>query len=229
MIFKTVTVIIPAYNEEEIIADTVSSAQLIPGIVQVLVIDDGSGDRTAETAEKSGAEVVVLNQNVGKGGALNYSANYLRGDLVVILDADLGKSASKATALVGPVLTGEADMAIAVFPGSNKKGGFGLAKKLAGSGITYFTGMLLDAPLSGQRAMHRRVFLESLPLAGGYGVEVHLTVKARMKGYRIIEVPVNMFHKETGRNIKGFIHRGKQFYHVARTLMLLKYLEYGNI
>jgi hypothetical protein len=109
-------------------------------------------------------------------------------------------------------------MTVAVFPRTGKKAGFGLVRGLARAGIKFFTGRLVEAPLSGQRAMHRGVFLDLLPLAAGYGMEVDLTVRACHKGYRIKEVPVFMAHRETGRDITGFMHRGRQFCHVARTL-----------
>ncbi len=45
---------------------------------------------------------------------------------------------------------------------------------------------------------------------GGFAAEIGLNIK-ELKGYRVLEVPVNMFHRESGRNLKGFMHRGKQF------------------
>ena len=52
----------------------------------------------------------------------------------------------------------------------------------------------------------------------GYGVEVGMTIDILKHGYTVKEVLVNMTHSETGRNLKGFIHRGKQFYHIKKVL-----------
>ena len=52
----------------------------------------------------------------------------------------------------------------------------------------------------------------------GYGVEVGMTIDILKHGYRIKEVLVNMTHSETGRDLKGFIHRGKQYYHIKKVL-----------
>jgi len=216
---KTVTVMIPAYNEEAAIDKTVRSVWSVKGVSQVLVIDDGSRDGSAQAARRCGAQVLALNKNYGKGGAINAGAPYVKGEVVVIIDADLGQSASGAGKLLEPLLEGRADMTVAIFPQRCKRAGFGLVKGLAGSGIRYFTGLSMKAPLSGQRAMTRKLLLDLLPLAKGYGMEVDLTVRAVKKGCRIEEVPVNMSHRETGRNIKGFLHRGRQFIHVARTFM----------
>lgn len=219
---NTVTVLIPAFNEEDYIGDTVRASWEIPGVVQVLVIDDGSRDGTAGAALNSGSEVVSLGKNRGKGGALNAGAGLVRGNLIILLDADLGESASRAVRLLKPVMDGYADMTVAVFPEAKRKAGFGLVRGLARAGIKHFTGLAAEAPLSGQRAMLRSVFNHCLPLTGGFGVEVDFTVRAGIRGYRILEVPVDMTHRETGRDISGFIHRGRQFCHVARALMAVK-------
>ncbi|MFZ5652276.1 MAG: glycosyltransferase family 2 protein [Bacillota bacterium] len=226
---KYVTVLIPAYNEEDVIRGTVNAAWAIRGVKQVIVVDDGSGDRTAEAAGKSGAQVVVIGRNLGKGGALTAGARHADGEVVLLIDADLGQSASQAEMLSYPVIRGEADMTVAVFPPARKKAGFGLVKGLARAGIRHFTGIEMEAPLSGQRAMRRDLLLKLLPLAGGYGVEVDLTVRAVIMGCRIKEVPVNMSHRATGRDLSSFIHRGRQLSHVALTLWNLKTAGCGGV
>ncbi|MFZ5647787.1 MAG: glycosyltransferase family 2 protein [Bacillota bacterium] len=226
---NSITVMIPAYNEEDNIRTTVTSAWTISGVKQVIVIDDGSRDRTAEAARKCGAQVIELEANSGKGGALNAGARHVAGEIVLLIDADLGQSASEAEILSHPVISGEADMTVAVFPTGCKKGGFGLVKGLARAGIRHFTGLEMEAPLSGQRAMRRDLLFDLLPLAGGYGVEVDLTVRAGKMGCRIKEVPVNMLHRATGRDLKGFIHRGRQFFHVVSALWHLKTAGCGSV
>ncbi|MFA5384959.1 MAG: glycosyltransferase family 2 protein [Eubacteriales bacterium] len=215
---KKVEVLIPAYNEEERISETVSAILNVPEIDGVLVVDDGSTDDTAIKARLAGARVVSLPVNSGKGEALNRGVKELTAEIIVFLDADLGPSAAEVKRLVDPVISGAADMTIARFPKSKRKGGFGLVKRLAGEGIRRHTGLVMESPLSGQRAMTRRVAEKTAPFATGFGVEVSMTITAAKQGFRILEVPVNMRHKETGRNWKGFIHRGKQFWHVALVL-----------
>ena len=225
---KSISVLIPAYNEEKWIGQTIQAAWELPGVLQVLVVDDGSRDRTAMESFQYGAEVISLKENKGKGYALNAGADRIKGDILLLLDADLGTSASLATGLLEPVVNNRADMTVAIFPKATKKAGLGLVRGVAKKGIHYFTGFELQAPLSGQRAMLREVFMETIPLAGGFGVEVDFSIRALLRGYRITEVPLDMFHRETGRNIKGFLHRGKQFCHVVRVLLSLKKQGCGN-
>ena len=67
----SVSVLIPAYNEEKKIRDTVTAALHVPGVIQVIVVDDGSSDNTLEAAAAAGAEVKRICPNKGKGNALN--------------------------------------------------------------------------------------------------------------------------------------------------------------
>lgn len=218
-----VSVLIPAFNEEERIYDTVKSAAAIPMVSQIFVIDDGSADQTAMMAKKAGAIVKKMESNKGKGAALNAGANLIEGNIVLLLDADLGSTAIHATPLLNPVIQKKADMTIAIFPSSGKKGGFGFVKRLARNGIKKYAGIEVTAPLSGQRAMTIQAFQTILPFAQGYGVEVAATIKVAQAGYHIQEVLLPLAHKETGRDLKGFIHRGKQFKDVFFTLRQMKY------
>lgn len=213
------SVLIPAYNEEDTIAATVKAAWQVERVRQVLVVDDGSWDRTAAKAAAAGAEVLRLPRNRGKGGALNEGVARLSQPLVALLDGDLGESARQVAVLLEPVLTGEADLTIATFPEVRNGGGFGLVKGLARRGILLLTGLQLKAPLSGQRVMRREVLEAVTPFARGYGVEVAMTIKAARLGFRITEVATTMSHHVTGRDWAGFRHRGRQFWHVILTLI----------
>ncbi|MGB9803308.1 glycosyltransferase family 2 protein [Desulfofundulus sp.] len=215
---KEVSVLVPAYNEADHIKDTVQAVLSIPEVAEVVVVDDGSTDATAELARASGARVIRLPHNLGKGGALTRGAAFCSCDVVLLVDADLGTSAVEARNLLFPVLDGEADMTVARFPAPKRRGGFGLVKGLARAGIRWYTGLVMESPLSGQRAMTQKVLQHLVPFASGFGVEVGMTIKAARLGFRVQEVPVAMTHRETGRDFKGFLHRGKQFWHVARVL-----------
>lgn len=221
----SVIVLIPAHDEAERIAATVAAACAIGAVDRVLVIDDGSADDTAARAEAAGAEVLRLGRNAGKGAALDAGLASVRddADVVLLLDGDLAESAGQGGRLLGPVLRGEADMTVATFPRPTGKAGFGLVKGLARAGIRVLGGHGFDptAPLSGQRALDRDALAAVTPFASGYGVEVALTVRALRAGLRVVEVPTEMAHAATGRDIAGFAHRGRQFAHVARALLAL--------
>lgn len=218
-----VSVLIPAHNEEKFISDTVKGLVEIPEVTEIIVVDDASGDQTGALAQEAGAYVLRLERNIGKGGALNTGMKMLKGNIIVLVDGDLGMTSREARKLILPVLLGEADMTIARFPKAKKKGGLGLVKGLARLGIKFYTGLEVNAPLSGQRAMTRDVFEVLGPFESGYGVEVGLTIAVARKGFRVQEVETEMGHAETGRDFSGFLHRGKQFLHVLKVLVKVMY------
>jgi Glycosyl transferase family 2 len=224
-------VLIPARDEAETVAETVRAARALEGATRVVVVDDGSTDETGDLARDAGAEVLVRHAPGGKAAALEDGLRRLLAgdpvpDAVLLLDADLGGSASEAAALLAPVLTGAADMAIAAFPPAPAgSGGFGLVKGLARAGIHALgsRGFEAAAPLSGQRALGHRALAVAMPLGRGYGVEVALTVRALRAGLTVAEVPTAMTHRHTGRDAAGFSHRGRQFVDVAMTLFGLAF------
>lgn len=213
-----VMVIVPAYNEEKRLKDTLEAIRSIGSVDLIRVVNDGSSDRTADVARQAGVELLDLAVNVGKGEALNRASRDVPADVVVFLDADLGRTAVEAAKIIQPVIDGEADLCIGKFPPPLKKGGFGFVKGLAAWGIRK-EGFESAEPLSGQRAMTVEVLQKVLPFHAGFGIEVGMTIRALRNGYRVKEVPVNMGHAETGRDLKGFIHRGEQFRDVLKVIL----------
>lgn len=215
-----VVALVPAFNEAARVAATVRAISEVEAVDEVVVVDDGSADQTAERAREAGATVVALDANRGKGEALEAGMGTV-GDveIVALLDADLGETARQVHRLLEPVLSGRADMTIATFPRPAGKAGFGLVKGLARWGIRQSGGDFdAQAPLSGQRVLNRAALDACRPFESGYGVEVALTIRALRAGLRVEEVPTTMAHAATGRDLAGFAHRGQQFVHVAAAL-----------
>lgn len=216
--------LVPAFNEGERIAATVAAVKDLSD--SLLVVDDGSTDATTELARAAGAKVLALGENLGKGTALDAGLAVAgdEWDVLLMLDGDLGASAHEAELLLEPVRARETDMAIAGFPPPAGKAGFGLVKDLARKGIHEMgdASFAATAPLSGQRAMTRECVGVVTPFAFGYGVEVALTIRALRAGLKVIEVPTTMSHAATGRDVSGFLHRGRQYLHVRRALTKLR-------
>ncbi|MGI6705493.1 MAG: glycosyltransferase family 2 protein [Clostridia bacterium] len=206
-----VSAIIPAYNEEERIGMTIKSLHNISEIDQVIVVDDGSNDQTGKIAQGLKAQVIRLNKNRGKAFALLKGYEWANGDILLFVDGDLGQCAVELRHLIEPVRNGEADITIAKFPETEKKAGFGFAKGLASWGVERITGVRISCVLSGQRAVLRDKLQESFLMYKGFGVETGMTIDLILSGCRFKEVPLALSHRESGRDIKGFIHRYKQF------------------
>ncbi len=216
----SVGVVIPAYNEESRIKDTLRAIKTLKEISKIIVVNDGSTDETASLAREEGVLVLDLYPNRGKGGAMNAAVPLIDTDIVAFLDADLGKSADQAWKIIQPVVDGETDLCIASFPPPSKKGGFGIVKGTAAWLIRKAGKIEVNAPLSGQRAMTREALEALSPFHEAYGVELGMTVNALRQGFRVMEVQTTMNHNETGRDIKGFLHRGRQFIDVLKVIIM---------
>ncbi len=216
---KAISILIPAFNEEKRIGNTLKPLLDSKLIDEIIVIDDGSLDHTSKKAGEYGVIVSRLEKNMGKGWALQHGIKQAKGNVIGFLDADVEESSIEIEKLIQPIIDEQCDVTIAKFPTPTRKGGFGFVKKLAQKGIYFYTKKQISSSLSGQRVFKREV-LENIVLpTGGYGVEVDMTIDILKKGYKIQEVPVNMKHAETGRDLKGFKHRGKQFLHVSYVLL----------
>jgi glycosyltransferase involved in cell wall biosynthesis len=207
-------VILAARNEADRIGTTVGAVRdAFPG-ARVWVADDASGDGTAEAAMVAGAEVVRRGRSHGKGGNVGAAAMAALGvepppRLLLLADGDLGASAARLVPLVAAVARGECDVAVASFA-RRVGGGFGLALGFARWAIRRLCGLETEAPISGQRAMRAEVLRAALPFAAGYGMEIGITVDAVRAGYRLREYELDLEHRATGRDLRGFLHRAAQ-------------------
>jgi glucosyl-3-phosphoglycerate synthase len=193
---RTVSVVLPALDEEETVAGVVASVLPHVGSIvdELVVVDSGSTDRTVELAGRAGARVVhredVLPEFApvpGKGEVLWRSLAATSGDLVVFLDSDLVEpDPAFVPTLLGPLL---------VTPGVHLvKGFYRRPLRLESSGGGRVTELLarpvlaalrpalsaLIQPLGGEYAATRE-FLESVPFAPGYGVEIGLLLDAEAR------------------------------------------------
>ncbi len=212
--------IIPARDEAERLPATLAALGGIPELSALVVVDDGSRDRTVEVSLRSGAEVVVSSppgRSRGKGHALLFGlahARRLSPRALLLADADLGPSAAKLAALI-TALGGETPVAIAAFPPA-RGGGFGLVKSATRLALASRTGLDFAEPLSGQRALLLPA-LEVLPgIAPGFGAEVGMTLDWLAAGIEPREVPIPLTHRPTGKSLAGFVHRARQGRDVLR-------------
>ncbi|WP_078597057.1 glycosyltransferase family 2 protein [Evansella clarkii] len=213
----TADIIIPAYNEADRLYETLNSLREEKWVNQIVVIDDGSTDRTAEIAREKADLVHSLPDNKGKSAAVFTGLNFIEGEWVVLLDADLGATAREAEKLLFPLMVKKADMTSAVFPPASKSG-FGMVKKRAVNIIRKHTGIQLLAPLSGQRAFHRNWIPFILSGNGrGYGLEIYLNLLFLKHGGVIKEVNTLMNHRATGKDFRGICHRARQWLEMELT------------
>jgi glycosyltransferase involved in cell wall biosynthesis len=225
-------VTIPAYNEEESIAQVIKSIpRTIKGIdtVEVLVVSDGSTDQTVATAKKAGAEYVLENsQNVGLAQTFQRMMEeaYQRGaDVVVNTDADNQYDQSEIPVLIQPILQGKADMVLGDrqvktldhMPPSKKIG------NIIGSWtIRLLSGSQVNDASTGFRAFSRE-YLRKLTVYSAHTYTHETIIHAAYTGFRVAEVPIT-FRKRTygeSRLISGIIpHIQKSGVVIVRSLLM---------
>ena len=215
----TVLALVPAHDEEATIARTVKALAGLGSVGGVVVLADGCTDRTADEAAAAGARVFVASRRMGKGGALESALRLVpTADVYLLVDADVGDTASETEVLVREVAEGRLDLALGRLP-PQAGGGFGIVKGLSGGAIKLLTRYEPAEPLSGQRAVTRVALQACRPLAEGFGLETAMTIDAVRLGFRVGEIPVDMSHRATGRSISGFLHRAGQGADILRAVV----------
>jgi glycosyltransferase involved in cell wall biosynthesis len=188
--------LIPAYNEERFIGDVVRrTLKNLP----VLVIDDGSSDRTVEMAEQAGAEVIRHAANSGKGVALNtgFDAAVARGvDAAITLDADGQHDPDEIPLFIEAFRAGEGDLIIGQRDFSQMP-----AKSQFGNRVgTWMLGKAMGQPVpdnqSGYRLHSREVMRTCKPSSQRFEAEVEILLRAQMAGFRIAWVPIKTIYNE---------------------------------
>jgi Glycosyl transferase family 2 len=198
---EPVVLLVAARDEERRIFETVRALRQAFPDAEVIVADDGSRDATASEAERAGARVVRMPRR-GKGQALTLAEREAPPGALVLCDADLRGD-------LRPLATDGSDLAIAVFA-ERRGGGFGIAKRAARALIRSITGVYAHEPLSGQRVLSPAARERCFPLAAGFGCEVRMTIDALRAGLRVEERELPLVHRATGRDLAGFLHRGRQ-------------------
>ena len=195
------TVLVAARDEEERIGTTVERLREVFPDAEVVVADDGSYDATAAVAEAAGARVVRLPRR-GKGQALTLAERECAPGRLLLCDADVDGD-------LRPLVESGAELAIARFR-RRVGGGFGLAKGVARTLVEARGGRRMEEPLSGQRFLSARARETVFPVAAGFGVETRMTIDALRAGLDVREMKVDLAHRATGRDVAGFVHRGRQ-------------------
>jgi glycosyltransferase involved in cell wall biosynthesis len=203
------SIVVPAYREGARIADAVAKLQAatagVQGGVEVVVVDDGSGDATAEAARSAGADqVVVLPQNRGKGAAVRAGVAVARGRTVAFTDADLSYSPEQLLGLLAEVEAGS-DMVV----GSRRHVDTitlvraRRLREVSGRLFTILTRLLLlhderdtQCGLKAFRADVARALFGQARV-DGFAFDVELFFLAERTGVKVTEVPVTVTNVET--------------------------------
>jgi len=233
------TVIIPAYNEERTLGKVIKDIpKTIPSIdkIEVIVIDDGSTDRTAEISKQTGAKVYSFKHNKGRAKAVMYGfSKFLENhsDILVLTDADDQYDSKEIPLIVKPIIKKEADMVLGdrqikkldFMPIGNKIGNQLLTKTLSA-----IIKMDISDGQSGFRAYTRET-VAKLQIFSKYTFTQETLMITKFKGLRMVNVPIT-FRKRADKsrlisNIFSYAYKTMTI--VAATLIFYKAFKFFGI
>jgi len=205
----SVSVIIPAYNEEKTIGNVLRSVKSIPLVDEIIVVNDSSTDDTSLIAKNYGVCVIDMPENIGKGGAISAGLKICSSEIILLLDADLiGLKMNHIYDLLIPVINDDFDMTVGIFKHGRTVTDF--AQKIA-------------PRLSGQRAL-KKLMLEEIDDIDliGYGLEASLTKLVKNKSYKVKEVYLkdltHLTKEEKMGVMSGFSSRMKMYWDIMKVM-----------
>jgi glycosyltransferase involved in cell wall biosynthesis len=191
------SVVMPAYNERDTIDEIIRRVLAVPVRLELIVVDDCSTDGTRDQLQalqrELGFTLILQPANGGKGAALRTGFAKIRGEIVIIQDADLEYSPEEYPSLIELICTGRADVVYGSrFLGRHR---VFLFTHYAGNRVlTLLTNILYNTMLTDMETcfkVMRAEVLRSMTLkSNGFGIEPELTAKIFKRGYRVYEIPI---------------------------------------
>ncbi len=201
---------IPAFNEEVAIGSVVLKARMFAD--EVVVVDDGSTDATAELARLAGARVISHPRNLGKGAAIRTAIDYILQDgaeIIVLHDGDMQHDAADIPAVVQPIIEGRADVVI----GTRDRHAAGMPhyRRMGAWFLDHATSWAVGQKLPvdtqcGFRAFSRKAAESIRPQSHGLGVESEMLIRSIGGGFRLEEVPVSVRYDVDGSSVHPARH-----------------------
>lgn len=191
---RYVSAVIPAFNEEKSIEHVIKTVKQVKDVHQIIVVDDGSTDKTAQIVSKFDDVLLLQHKtNKGKGSAMKTGLKRVSEDIVLFLDADLSEiNKSQIEKIITPIMDDVADITKTKF-----KREAGRVTELTAKPLLqfFFPELSFEQPLSGQFAAIK-TFLDKIDLEHDYGVDIGIVLDADALGMRILEVDIgNIVHE----------------------------------
>ena len=212
---RCLSVVIPAYNEEATLAEVVRKVLRLEHLLEVVIVDDCSSDRTGVVARALAAEdarvhVARHERNRGKTEALKTGFAQTTGEIVIVQDADLEYDPVEIPEVIRPILEGQADVVYGSrFLVRRATRVLYFYHYLANKGLTFFSNLLTNINLTdvetGYKAFRGDIIRQMTITSSGFGFEIEVTAKVAKLKCAIYEVPISYYGRtyDEGKKI-GF-------------------------
>jgi glycosyltransferase involved in cell wall biosynthesis len=197
----TLTVVIPIFNEEKTVEEIIDQVQSVPMEKEIILVDDGSTDRTLEKLAQfegqANIRVIEHGRNCGKGAALRTGFQHATGDIVIVQDADLEYNPAEYPRLIAPIVEGKADVVYGSrFAGGESHRVLFFWHYVGNRALTLLSNMLTDLNLTDMETCYkvfRRQVIQGIEIKENrFGFEPEITAKlAKIEGIRIHEVGIS--------------------------------------
>ncbi|MFH0797951.1 MAG: glycosyltransferase family 2 protein [Candidatus Woesearchaeota archaeon] len=202
-----VSVVIPVYNEERTVAELIDKVKNVNLDKEIIVVNDGSTDRTSEIISKiNGIKYFNLQQNRGKGYALREGFKQVTGDVVIVQDADLELNPEEYTELIKPIVNNETKIVYGSRFLTNPYTNF--ISMMANKAVTITANVLYNAELTDEATCYKiftKDVLKDIDLkCTRFEFCPEFTAKVLKKGYSIKELPISFKprFKEDGKKVR---------------------------
>lgn len=190
-----IVAIIPAYNEEDALADVIAKTSQY--VDEVIIVNDGSSDRTAEVAIEAGAKLISHSTNLGKGEALKSGFEAIDDDsIIVTIDGDGQHNPDEIPAIIKPIIEDGADLVNGSRymngPEENTPAYRRVGQKVLDIATNISAGIKVTDSQSGFRAFSPRTKGVFRFKDTGFGIESEMLVDAAEAGLKIVEVPITV-------------------------------------
>jgi glycosyltransferase involved in cell wall biosynthesis len=224
----SLSVIVPAYNEQRTIRTVLSSLiKAVPDVHEIIVVDDGSTDGTAQAAQElarldSRISVLQLDKNQGKTAALVRGLAASTGDIVLVQDADLEYDPKDIPSLVEPIISGKADVVYGSrFLVRREARVLYFRHYLANQFLTFISNVLTDLNFTdietGYKAFRGEIIRNMVIESRRFGFEIEVTAKIAKLHCKVYEVPISYYGRtyEEGKKI-GFADGLAAFFYILK-------------
>jgi len=221
---RCLSVVVPVYNEEDTLATVVEKLIAVPRLLEIVVVDDCSTDKTWEILQELGLRHFVIHpvrheRNRGKTEALKTGFRFTQGEIVIIQDADLEYDPREISDVIAPILNGQADVVFGSrFLVRKATRALYFYHYLGNKVLTFLSNLATNINLTDvetcYKAFRGDIIRQMKITSSGFGFEIEVTAKAAKLKCAIYETPISYYGRtyEEGKKITAWDGIAAAFY-----------------